>query len=246
MLYLEDYIGFLIAIVICMIFSAVASNKVKTAFGKYNGVRCRSGYTGYMAVTRLMRSNGVEDIRIGKVSGFLTDHYHPAKSVVNLSDSTYSSDSVAAVAVAAHEMGHVMQNKDGYTFYRIRTAIVPIVNFGTHLAMPLVLLGVVVDILSLSTDSELGFYIAMLGVILYGGSLLFALVTLPVELNASKRASEMLVSEEILTSDELPMARDVLSAAALTYLASLMTSLVYFIRFLLRVLAIFGRRGRRR
>ena len=246
MLYLEDYIGFLIAIVICMIFSAVASNKVKTAFGKYNGVRCRSGYTGYMAVTRLMRSNGVEDIRIGKVNGFLTDHYHPAKSVVNLSDSTYSSDSVAAVAVAAHEMGHVMQNKDGYTFYRIRTAIVPIVNFGTHLAMPLVLVGLVIDILSLSTDSELGFYIAMLGVILYGGALFFALVTLPVELNASKRASEMLVSEGILGSDELPMAKEVLSAAALTYLASLMTSLVYFIRFLLRVLAIFGRRGRRR
>lgn len=246
MLYLEDYIGFLIAIVICMIFSAVASNKVKTTFDKYNRVRCHSGYTGYRAVSRLMTSNGVGDIRIGKVNGFLTDHYHPAKSVVNLSDSTYSSDSVAAVAVAAHEMGHVMQNKDGYTFYRIRTAIVPIVNFGTHLAMPLVLLGVVVDILSLSTDSELGFYIAMLGVILYGGALFFALVTLPVELNASKRASEMLVSEGILGSDELPMAKEVLSAAALTYLASLMTSLVYFIRFLLRVLAIFGRRGRRR
>ena len=193
-----------------------------------------------------MRKNGVHDIAIGSVRGFLTDHYHPTKAIVNLSESTYANNSVAAVAVAAHEMGHVMQKKDGYGLYKIRTALVPVVNFGTRLSMPLVLVGLLLDWFSATADANTGFYIAMVGVILYGGSLLFALVTLPVELNASHRAQKMLLAEGILTQDEIPAAKEVLSAAALTYLASLMTSLVYFLRFLVRVLTMFGRRDNRR
>lgn len=241
-MYWQDYIWFIGAIIICMIFSGIASGKVKSSFAKHNKTRCRSGLTGYDTVMRLMRSNQVYGISVGSVGGFLTDHYHPAKNIVNLSESTYGSNSVAAVAVAAHEMGHVMQKKEGYAFYKIRTAIVPLVNIGSWLAMPLVLVGLLLDWFYIMADESLGFYIAMIGVILYGGSLLFALVTLPVELDASRRAQKMLVSEGILTAEEIPAAKEVLSAAALTYLASLLTSLVYFLRFLFYVLTLFGRR----
>lgn len=246
MYYLQSYIWFLFPILLCLIFSAYASNKVKTSFSKHNKTRCLSGYTGYDTVSRLMRSNGVSGISIGKVGGFLSDHYHPTKSVVNLSESTYDSNSIAAVAVAAHEMGHVMQKQDGYGLYKLRTALVPVVNFGTRLAMPLVFVGLLLDLYSMTANADLGFKIAMLGVILYSGSLVFSLVTLPVELNASRRAAKMLTENGILAENELPAAKEVLSAAALTYLASLFTSLVYFLRFLFRVLAMFGRRNSRR
>lgn len=246
MMYLQDYFGFMIAIIVCLILSAMASGKVKSAFRKYDGSRCRSGLSGHDVAARLLRANGIYDITIGSVQGFLTDHYHPAKAVVNLSEATYGNPSIAAVAVAAHEIGHVMQKKEGYGLYRIRTALVPVVNFGMHLAMPLVLTGLLLDRFAAVTNADTGFYIAMVGVILYGGSLLFALVTLPVEWNASRRAKRMLLSEGILSEDELPAASEVLSAAALTYLASLVTSLVFFLRFLVQVLTLFGRRDYRR
>ena len=241
-MYLQDYFGFLIALAVCMVFSAIASGKVKSAFAKYDRVRTRSGMTGYDTARRLMGAYGVHGISIGQVSGTLSDHYDPTKGIVNLSDSTYGSASVAAVAVAAHEMGHVMQKQQSYLFYNIRSTLVPIVNIGSHLAMPLVLLGVVLDALILTVNSDLGFHVAMVGVLLYGGSLVFALVTLPVELNASRRAKAMLLDQGILAPNEIGGAQQVLSAAALTYLASLATSAVYFLRFLLYVLSIFGRR----
>lgn len=241
-MYLQDYFGFMIALLVCMAFSAIASGRVNSTFKKYDKVRTRTGVTGYETVRRLMMANGVQGISIGRVSGTLSDHYHPSKAIVNLSDSTYNSPSVAAVAVAAHEMGHVMQKQDGYGFYQLRTALVPIVNIGSFLAWPLVLLGIILDSIVMTANADLGFQVAMIGVILYGGSLLFALVTLPVELNASRRARQMLLQEGILTQEELPGAKKVLSAAALTYLASLVTSAVYFLRFLLYVLSIFGRR----
>ena len=245
-MYLQDYFWFLGAILVCMIFSGIASGKVHRAFAKYNGVANSSGMTGYDTVVRLMRANEVYGISVGRVKGTLSDHYHPTKAVVNLSESTYGNNSVAAVAVAAHEMGHVMQKQKGYLFYKLRTAIVPVVNFGSRLAMPLVLVGLLMDLFVNTANESIGFYVAMAGVILYGGSLLFALITLPVELNASKRAKKMLVAEGILAQDELSGASEVLSAAALTYLASLLTSLVYFLRFLVRVLTLFGRRNNNR
>ena len=245
-MFLQDYIWFLAAISVCMILSAIASGKVKSTFNKYNSVRCRSGMSGYDTVSSLLRRRAVWDISVGCVRGFLTDHYHPNKAIVNLSESTYHNNSVAAVAVAAHEVGHVMQKKEGFAFYKVRTALVPVVNFGTFLAMPLVLVGLLFDYFVATADANTGFYIALVGVALYGGSLLFALVTLPVELDASRRAKKMLISEGILREDELPMASEVLSAAAMTYLASLLTSLVFFLRFLFYVLALFGRRNNSR
>lgn len=244
-MYLRDYIWFLCAIVVCALFAAYASGKVHSTFAKYSKVANARRMTGYDTAVHLMRANDIRGISIGRVKGQLSDHYDPKRCVVNLSESTYGNYSVAAVAVAAHEMGHVMQKERGYIFYNIRTAIVPIVNFGSRLAMPLVLVGFLIDVFASAAGANVGFYIALVGVILYGLSFLFTLVTLPVELNASRRAKKMLVEEGILTREELPGASKVLSAAALTYVASLLTSLIYFLRFFVYVLTLFGRRDRR-
>lgn len=244
-MYLTDYLWFLGAIVVCMIISIYASRKVSTTYARYDKVKTSSGMTGFDTAVLLLKSNQIEDIKVGKVSGTLTDHFDPTKGTVNLSDATYQSNSVAAVAVAAHELGHVMQKKRGYLFYNIRTALVPVVNFGARLAMPLVLIGLMIDLFATTTDGAVGFYIALSGVILYGSSFLFTLVTLPVEFNASRRAKKMLVNEGVLTEDELQGASKVLSAAALTYLSSMLVSLVYFLRFFVMVLTIFGRRNRK-
>lgn len=244
-MYLGDYLFFLGATLVCFILSAYANISVKTTYSRYGKVRCRSGMTGYDAAMRIRNAGGAHDIFVSRVGGTLSDHYDPSKSVVNLSDSTYSGDSVAAVAVAAHEMGHVMQKKTGYLFYRIRTFLVPVVNGVSYLSMPLVLIGLLIDYLSLTADPDVGFRVALIGVICYGGTMLFSLVTLPVEFDASRRACGMLVSEGILSEDEMPGAKKVLRAAAFTYVASLLTSMVYFLRFLVRVLTVFGRRDDR-
>lgn len=244
-MYLTDYIWFAIALLICAIVAGYASSKVNSTFNKYDRVPNRSGMTGYDTAMRLMRSNDVQGIYVGRISGKLSDHYDPKKGVVNLSESTYGNASVASVAVAAHEMGHVMQKEKGYLFYKIRTALVPVVNFGARLALPLVLIGLLIDIFASTANANVGFYIALVGVILYGGSFLFTLITLPVELNASRRAKKMLVAEGILGQDEMQGASKVLSAAALTYVAAMLTSLIYFLRFFVMVLTIFGRRDRK-
>lgn len=241
-MYWRDYLLFLPAILACLGFSIYASLKVRSTFSKYNNVRSRSGLTGYSTAVRLLDMGNVHDVSVGSVRGELTDHYHPKKKVVNLSASTYGSNSVAALAVAAHEIGHVMQKRDGYLPYRIRTAIVPVANIGPFLAMPLVLIGLLLDYTVTLADPNTGFYVAMAGVVLYGLSFLFTLVTLPVELNASARAKAMLIDAGVLTEEEIPAATKVLSAAAMTYLASMLTSLVYFLKFLFYVLSLFGKR----
>ncbi len=243
-MYLEDYIWFLFAMLGCSLISMIASGLVRSTFNKYNRVGNYSGMTGYDTATRLLSANGVNNVSVGRTGGSLTDHYDPTREVVNLSEVTYDSSSVGAVAVSAHEIGHVMQKHKGYFLFRLRNFLVPIVNIGSRLAMPLVLVGVLVDLLVVSTGEITGFYIAMVGVALYGGALLFALVTLPVELNASRRARKMLVQNGILTQEEVGGARKVLNAAAFTYLVSVLVSLVYFLRFFLYVLSIFGRRNR--
>ncbi len=245
-MYIQDYLWFLGAILLCGIFSAIASSKVHKAYGKYGQIPNLSGMTGYDTVSRLLKANNVKGISIGHAKGKLSDHYHPTKAVVNLSDDTYGSSSVAAVAVAAHEMGHVMQKQEGYAFFKFRTALVPVVNFGSSLAMPLVFAGLLIEYFAATANENTGFYIAMVGVVLYGGSLLFNLITLPVELDASRRAKKMLEAEGILRGEEMAGAEKVLSAAALTYVAALLTSLVYFLQFLVRVLTMFGRRDSRR
>ena len=242
---MEYYFIFLGLILLCAIFAGWASAKVRSTYSAYQDLGTSSRMTGYDTAVRLLRANGVNDISIGRVHGFLSDHYHPTKKTVNLSESTYGNDSVAAVAVAAHEIGHVMQKKRGYLPYKLRSVLVPLANIGSRLALPLVLVGLILDVFVTKTqNSDLGFYLAMVGVIGYGLSTVFMLVTLPVELDASRRAKKMLVAEGIINKQELPYAEKMLSAAAMTYVASLLTSLVYFLRFAIWVLILFGRNRR--
>ncbi len=237
---------FLGLILLCAIFAGSASAKVRSTYRAQSEIGVSSRMTGYDTATRLLRAGGVRDISVGRVRGELTDHYHPTKKVVNLSESVYGSNSVAAVAIAAHEIGHVMQKKKGYIPYKIRSFLVPLANIGSRLALPLVLVGLILDVFVSSTrGTDAGYYLALVGVVLYGLSTVFMLVTLPVEFDASRRAKRMLVAEGILTEEELPYAEEMLSAAAQTYVASLLTSLVYFLRFAVWVLLLFGR-GRRR
>ena len=238
-------LAFIIPMLICMVASIVASLRVKSNFAKFSKYSIRSGMKGSDVASRLLRSNGIYDVQVGRVGGELSDHFHPKKNIVNLSAETYDVASVASVAVAAHEIGHVIQSREGYSLYKLRSVLVPIANVGTFLAMPLVLVGLLLDYFVANTSPETGFYVAMVGVALYGTSFLFSLVTFPVELNASKRAKEMLLAEGILAEDEMPGAEKMLSAAAMTYFVSLVTSLIYFLRFLFYVLSLFGG-GRRR
>ncbi len=228
-----EYLLFLLLLVPCLAFAAWASARVNSTYAKYDRVQTRSCMTGYDTATRLMRNRGVSGIAVNRVEGRLTDHYNPSKKVVNLSMSTYGSASVAAVAVAAHEVGHVMQKQTGYIPYKIRNVLVPLTNIGSRLALPVILVGLLLDIFWVSAPHPYGQWAVYIGIALYGLSTLFMLATLPVEFNASRRAKKMLVDEGILEPEELPAAGKVLSAAALTYVASLLVSLLYFLRFAL-------------
>ena len=227
----------------CMIFSAVASAKVSSTFSKYDKVPNLSRMTGYDTAAFLLRNRGVNDISIGKVRGTLTDHYDPTKKIVNLSQSTYGSASVGACAVAAHEIGHVMQKKQGYFPYKVRKVLVPITNIGSRLAMPVIILGILLDLLLFASEGQAyGQWIMYAGIGLYGLSTLFALVTLPVEYNASRRARKMMLEDGVLAPEEVQGAKKVLNAAALTYVASLLMSLVYFLRLIIMLFMLLGNR----
>ena len=228
-----EYLLFLLLLIPCLIFSGWASMRVNKTFSAYDKVQTRSCMTGYDTAVRLMSRRGVHDISVNRVDGKLTDHYHPTKKQVNLSMSSYGSASVAAVAVAAHEVGHVMQKYTGYVPYKIRNVLVPVANIGSRLALPLVIVGLLLDIFWVSAPLPYGEWAVYLGIAFYGLSTLFMLVTLPVEFNASRRAKKMLLEEGILEKEELPAASKVLSAAALTYVAAMLISLLYFLRFAL-------------
>ena len=241
----EYYIVFFILILICGIFAGGVQAKLRSTYSALSEIPTKSRMTGRDTAARLLRAEQVSGITVGRVRGVMTDHYHPKKKIVNLSEGVYGEASVAAVAIAAHEVGHVMQKTKGSLLYKLRSVLVPIVNIGSRLALPLVLVGLILDLFVVSTqNSDLGFYIALVGVVGYGTSTLFALCTLPVEYDASRLAKIMLVEQGILSEDELPYAEQILSAAAKTYVASLLNSLVYFLRFLMWVLILFGRRRR--
>ncbi len=215
-----------------VIFALWAQFNVKSTFSKYSKIASRSGMTGFDSARRILDANGLGDVRIAHVSGDLTDHYNPTDNTIYLSDSVYGSDSAAAIGVAAHEAGHAVQHATGYTPIKIRSAIIPITNIGSNLAMPLIILGI---ILSFPT-------LAYIGVAAFGLSTLFQLVTLPVEFDASGRALKAL--EGSLDGDDLASARKVLRAAALTYVAALAVSLVNLLRLLI-IVAGNDRRRRR-
>ena len=237
-----SYLLFLLILLPFLALSAYASAKVNSTYSKFDKVQNGAHMTGYDTAMRLLRQNGVRDISVNRIQGRLTDHYNPSKKQVNLSQSTYGSASVASVAVAAHEIGHVMQKKKGYLPYKIRNVLVPITNIGSRLALPVIIVGLLLDLFLFISGEPYGEYIVYVGIALYGLSTLFMLATLPVEFNASRRAKKMLLKEGILTKQELPGARKVLSAAALTYVASLLISLVYFLRLVVILFMMMGKR----
>ena len=213
-----------------LVLSMIASANVKGTFARYSGVRSMSGMTGAMAAQRVLQYAGITDVRIERIAGDLTDHYDPRTKVLRLSDSTYGSNSIAAVCVAAHECGHAIQHQVKYGPLVLRSTLVPAANFGSQLAWPVFIMGLIFSIEALTT----------VGIVLFSLAVLFQLVTLPVELNASSRAMKVLESSGILSSTEAGPGKKVLGAAALTYVASLAASILQLLRLI--ILA----RGRKR
>lgn len=209
--------------VLGLILTCIASAKVNSTFAKYNKVRCMTGMTGAQAAERVLHAAGIYDVRIEHVSGKLTDHYNPRDKVLRLSDSTYASASVAAVCVAAHECGHAVQDQQHYGPLVLRSTLVPAANLGSQLSWPIFLAGLLFSIQPLLTA----------GIILFSLAVLFQLVTLPVEFNASSRALKILDSTGMLGSQEMTGARKVLRAAAMTYVAALASSLLQLLRLIL-------------
>lgn len=218
-------------VIVGAVLSMIASARVQSTFNKYAKVRSMTGMTGAEAAERILHYNGIYDVQIQRVSGNLTDHYNPSKKVLSLSDSTYASASVAAVGVAAHECGHAIQHDVGYGPLKLRSSLVPAANIGSKLGIPLILLGVF-----LSYNSVL----IQIGIWVFALAVLFQVVTLPVEFNASSRAVEALDSMGILAGEEVSQCRKVLSAAALTYVAAAASAILQ----LLRLIILFGNRRR--
>lgn len=224
-----------VVLIPAMIFAFWAQINVQLTFSRYKQVGNRRGLTAAAVARRILDANGLNYVQIQRVSGRLTDHYDPREQVVRLSDSVYDSTSVAAIGVAAHEVGHACQHAEDYVPLRIRSAIIPATRIGSMLSMPIFILGLLFAQLSMH-GSMLGDVFMMLGILLFSLSTLFQLVTLPTEFNASARALKTLESHGILDGDELVGARSTLRAAALTYVAALASSLAS----LLRLLLIFG------
>ncbi len=220
-------------VMIGVVLSLLASGRVKSTFAKYSQVRNSRGLTGAQAAEQVLRTAGIYDVRIEHVGGNLTDHYDPRTKVLRLSDSVYGQTSVAAVGVAAHECGHAIQHAKGYAPLKLRSTLVPIANFGSKLAWPLIIFGLFIS-------GESSRLLINAGIIAFLGAVLFQLITLPVEFNASNRAIRMIADSGMMYGEEIKGAKKVLSAAALTYVASAATAILQ----LLRILILTG--GRRR
>ena len=237
--YPSYYYGFdwtyIVLVLPCLILSLWASARVNSTFKKYSRQISIRQITGVQAAHRVLQANGVNNIRIERVSGNLTDHYDPRTNVIRLSDGVYDSTSTAAIGVACHEAGHAVQYAQNYAPIKLRAAIIPITNIGSRLAMPLILIGLLFT--ALGNFSQTIIYI---GIACFGLSLVFQLITLPVEFNASRRALEAIESGNLLTEEEQVGAKKTLSAAALTYVAATAVALVQ----LLRLISLFGRRNR--
>ena len=238
-MYYPYYYGFdwtyIVLVLPCILLSLWASSNVNSTFKRYSRQYSSRRLTGAEAAQRVLMANGVRGVRIERVSGNLTDHYDPKTNVIRLSDSVYSDTSTAAIGVACHEAGHAVQYAENYAPIKLRAAIIPLTNFGSRIAMPLILAGILMTFLGSFSDT-----LVYLGIAAFGMSLVFQIVTLPVEFNASRRAMQAIESANILTEEEQRGARKTLTAAALTYVAATAVALAQ----LLRLMMLFG--GRRR
>lgn len=234
------YYGFdwtyLVLVLPCILLSLWASSSVKSTFRRYSTQYSTRRITGADAAAKVLRNNGVQNVRIERISGNLTDHFDPKTNVIRLSDSVYDSTSTAAIGVACHEAGHAVQYATHYAPIKLRAAIIPVTNFGSKLAMPLILIGIL-----LSFAGNLSYTLVYLGIACFSLSLIFQLITLPVEFNASRRAIRAIEDAGILSAQELVGARKTLKAAAMTYVAATAVSLAQ----LLRLIVLFGGRRRR-
>ena len=223
------YMLVIIGAVLCIL----AQIRVSSTFNKYAKVRSASGMTGAQAAQRILQLSGIYDVRIEHIRGNLTDHYDPSAKVLRLSDATYGSNSVAAIGVAAHECGHAVQHQKGYAPLKIRSALVPAANIGSRLGIPIILIGVFLGMNQL---------LIQIGIWVFALAVLFQVVTLPVEFDASGRALSMLGNYGLMGNEETNGCRKVLSAAALTYVAAAASSILQ----LLRLVLLFGNNNRRR
>ena len=217
-----------ILVLIGLVLSLLASAKVKSTFNRYSQMRNARGMTGAQAAQQVLFSAGIHDVKIEHVSGNLTDHYDPRSKVLRLSDSVYGKTSVAAVGVAAHECGHAIQHARGYAPLKLRSVLVPISNFGAKIAWPLILIGLLIN-------SESSWLLMQAGILAFSMAVLFQIVTLPVEFNASGRAIRILEDTGMMYGDEIIAARKVLNAAALTYVAAAASSILQLLRLILLV-----------
>lgn len=213
-------------VLIGVILSLIASARVKSTFNKYSQMRNSRGMTGAQAAEQVLHGAGIYDVRIEHVAGNLTDHYDPRSKVLRLSDSVYGQTSVAAVGVAAHECGHAIQHAKGYGPLKFRNVLVPVANFGAKIAWPLILIGLLIN-------SESAWFIMQAGIIAFSLAVLFQIVTLPVEFNASNRAIRVIADSGIMYGEEIVAAKRVLSAAALTYVAAAASSILQLLRLVL-------------
>ncbi len=234
-----DY-TYLIFVLPAVLLSLWASSAVNSRFSKYNKVHSKKGITGAQAAALLLKANGIYDVKIRHIGGNLTDNYNPGTKILSLSDSTYSSSSIAAIGVAAHETGHAIQHKVGYAPLGLRSTLVPVANIGSRFGPILVMLGLGFGYFGASESIAIAQLIMNIGILLFGGAVLFYLITLPVEFNASRRALHILKKTGTLDSQELAGTRKVLWAAAMTYVASALTA----IGQLLRLIVISQRRRR--
>lgn len=240
MLWSEEYLLYtLLGLIMipAIIFSAIAQGRVSSVFNKYKQIRSSSGKTAYMMARQILDESGIRDVQIVNVSGTLTDHYDPRKKTLALSDSVYNSTSIAALGVAAHEVGHAIQHHRNYLPSKIRAVLVPVVNISSTLMWPLVIIAMIFGFIPIQVGNfYLGDILMVAGIIFFGGTTLFTLITLPTEFNASSRAFKILKSSGALTHEEAKDARKVLNAAALTYVAAFLTAALALLRFVLYIL----------
>lgn len=233
MFWIDRY--YIILVLPTVLLALYAQAKVNSTFNRYSQERSRRGMTGQEVALAILRSAGITDVPVEMVSGRLTDHYDPRSRVLRLSESVCGSTSIAAVGVAAHEAGHAIQHQVGYAPLHLRNVMIPLTRIGSNLSMPLIIIGIIMGGLSSSVSGNLGWYIIVLGIALFGIAVLFQVITLPVEFNASRRALALLREQQILVDDELGKARKVLQAAALTYVAATAQVLANLLRLLLIV-----------
>ena len=221
-----------------IIFAIYAQSKVTTNFNKYKEVSYSQTTPVHQKARFFLDAMGLTDVRISRTSGHLSDHYNPKTKTVALSDEVYNSTSVASLGIACHEIGHVLQHKQGYPLLKLRTFLIPIINIGSFLMWPLVMIGILLEFTSYFYTGQV---LIIIGIAIFGLSVIFSAITLPIEKDASKRAYKMLVETGEITQEEGEGVKAVLNAAAMTYVASLVVSILSFIRF---VLAIFLSRRR--